>query len=591
MRHILFFVAFLFMLGATHAVSQDTPKSSEQDHSHHIKKFFEGLGISEEDVKKTIQAYGGSVIEFKYSDVPVEIKARENRAVSGSQWDITGRFPSDFLWGSAIAAHQVEGNNTNNDWWQFETYSDGPDEAISTKFPKFVRNSGRAAEHHSLFLESDLERARELGLNTFRMSLEWSRIEPSRGVYSAEATKYYRDYLIRLKEKGMRPMVTLWHFTLPQWVQKPGCYYDAFGQKHDEMDKSLKGWQNPEVVEAFAKFSAYCAENFGDLVDLWGTHNEPVTTLMIGYMAGFFPPGYILNWSGVKAAILNASRAHNKAYDMIKKHDKTDADGDGKASIVGIVPHFRRFILTHPNDQDDVEALRRLEYFYYYHMLDAAVHGKLDTNWDGVGDEVLQDGTCKLDFIGVNYYSTSMVSTKFVANLPFLLSKTFPELGYCPVNPDNDPARVPHNSLGWEIYPQGLYEVLMKLHARYRLPLYVTENGMADANPNTYKRSRYLVSHLQMMLKAYRDGADIRGYYVWTLTNNFEWREGFRKEANFGLYHVDVAGKDVSLPEHSLVRTPTPSVEAYSRMIEENGITPEILKKYGTFPDIRGEEK
>jgi beta-glucosidase/6-phospho-beta-glucosidase/beta-galactosidase len=132
-----------------------------------------------------------------------------------------------------------------------------------------------------------------------------------------------------------------------------------------------------------------------------------------------------------------------------------------------------------------------------------------------------------------------------------------------------------------------LYDVIMKLHSRYNLPVYVTENGMSDADGSTYKRTRYIISHLQMMLKACQEGADIRGYYVWTLTDNFEWREGFRKEANFGLYQVDVGGKDISLPEHPLTRTPTPTVSSYTSIIRENGISASILKKYGSFPDIR----
>ena len=285
---IIIFLLFIFIAGNL-SFSQEKNDDSNQKMIkllEQVKPFYDAMGIPIDEVKKVIENHGGKVLPFSFQDKITQKTPKIS--ISGSKWDITGKFPPDFLWGVAIAAHQVEGYNLNNDWWQFETYADGPDEATNNRFPKFVRNSGRATDHYSLYMEHDLELAKSLGLNTFRMSIEWSRIEPSRGQFSKSATKYYREYLQKVRKLGMKPMVTLWHFTLPQWVQKPGFYYDEAGKRHDEMEKSLGGFQNKETVEAFTKFAAYCAENFGDLVDFWVTHNEPVTTIMMGYMAPFF---------------------------------------------------------------------------------------------------------------------------------------------------------------------------------------------------------------------------------------------------------------------------------------------------------------
>lgn len=566
----------------------DIPSAPATEAPHHptavndAPAFFEKIGTTPTEVQKIAVQQTAQPIALNFATTVVAQTVQTNN-VTGTMWDITGNFIPGFLWGVAVAAHQVEGFNTNNDWWMFETFCNGFWEAVNTCFPKFIRDSGRASDHYSLFADSDLDRARDLGSNTFRMSIEWSRIEPQNGVYSASATAYYRDYLTKVRARGMKPMVTLWHFTLPQWAQKPGVYYDFWG-RHDNMDQSLGGWQNPVMIQKFANFAKYCAQNFGDLVDIWVTHNEPVGNIMVGYMAGFFPPGYLLNFSGTKTALLNLTRAHNSAYDMIHRYDTVSAN-PGPAAQVGLVQHFRYFRPNNPNDADDMNAFKKLDYFYHYHMLDGATSGRIDTNWDGNGDEVVS-GSSKLDFIGVNYYSTYMVGPKYAANLPFFLAKAYPELGHTPYIPDNNSASVPHNSLGWEIYPAGFYDTLMKVKNRYHLPIMITENGMADVDGSTNKRAQYIISHLQMALKAYRDGADIRGYYLWTLTDNFEWREAFRNEAHFGLYHVNTNGRDVSDTSDSLARSPTAAVAAFRAIVTNNGISQSHINTYGSFPQL-----
>ncbi len=364
----------------------------------------------------------------------------------------------------------------------------------------------------------------------------------------------------------------MWHFTLPNWIQDR---------------KSKRGWQNSETVKEFAEFSAFCAKNFGDLVDIWVTHNEPVGNIMAGSMAGYFPPGQLLNWKGTKAALLNSARAHNLAYDAIKLNDTVDADGDGTKALVGLVQNMNIFLPNNPQNKDDLIATERLDYFYHWHAIDAAYTGILDTNWDGLGDEPLQNGKRKLDFIGVNYYGTFMASPHFAANKIFFWNKVFPEIGFAPWIPNNDDKNVPHNSLGWEIYPQGLYEIIMQATKRYKnIPIVITENGLADGEDTSYKRLQYVISHLQMVLKAIQAGANVQGYYYWSLIDNFEWREGFRPASHFGLYHADNGGKDSVSATDTLTRTPSKAVPGIREIFSKNAITPELLNKYGSFEQI-----
>ncbi len=506
-------------------------------------------------------------------------------------WNITGTFPAEFAWGTAIAAHQVEGFNANNDWWNFETsnvtvaYKSGiASDHYRTEPREICRDVTVGCDTHEEcetikpHRNSDFDRAKNMGLKSFRMSLEWSRIEPTRGVFSESATAYYRDYLQQLVNRGLKPSVTLWHFSLPQWVQKPS-----------DMGSSLGGWPNPETVTEFVEYAEYCAKHFGDLVDIWVTENEPVGTLMVGFMSTYFPPGYLLDFENTKKAVLNAARAHNAAYDAIKQYDTVDADGDGNTASVGLVKHFRKLKPNDLNWQRDVDATKRLEYWYHVHQLDAAITGKLDTDFDGSPDEVLQDGTKKIDFIGVNYYSTYLVGPDFAANVIARVSGPMEEIAGTPWVSNNGNPGFPRNSLGWEIYPQGLYDVLMDINKRYGgfgIPIYITENGMPDPDGSGNKRTQYLISHFQMMLKAIESGIDIRGYYYWTLFDNFEWREGFEPKAHFGLFEVDHAGFGETFPTDTLRRLPTATVEHFKKIISDNGIKQQTITTYGSFPQI-----
>ena len=510
---------------------------------------------------------------------------------SVNDWNITGTFPADFMWGTAIAAHQVEGNNTNNDWWNFEqtnitvAYKSGiASDHFRTEPRQICRevtngcDTTTECETIEPHRNGDFDRAKNLGMNTFRMSLEWSRIEPQRGVFSASATAYYREYIQQLINRGLKPSITLWHFSLPQWVQQPS-----------NMGASLGGWPNPETVTEFVEYAEYCAANFGDLVDIWVTENEPVGTLMVGFMSTYFPPGYLLDLENTKKAVLNAARAHNAAYDAIKLNDTVDADGDGKKAEVGLVKHFRKLKPNDLNWQRDIDATKKLEYWYHVHQLDAAITGKLDTNFDGNGDEVLQDGTQKLDFIGVNYYSTYLVGPDFAANVIARASGPMEVLGGAPWVSNNGNPGFPRNSLGWEIYPQGFYDVLMDVHNRYgqfNIPIYITENGMPDPEGTGTKRTQYLISHFQMMLKAIQAGVDIRGYYYWTLFDNFEWREGFEPKAHFGLFGVEHSEFAETFPTDTLRRFPTSTVQHLTGIIQDNGITQTTINTHGTFPQI-----
>ena len=501
---------------------------------------------------------------------------------------LDGKFPDSFLWGPAIAAHQVEGNNVN-DWSRFESpskcYTSGIASDHYRTTPRTITEGKNEGKIIPPYRNADFDMAKDLGMNTFRFSIEWSRIEPVQGEFNEAATNYYRDYLKELNARGLKPMVTLWHFSFPVWVQDPL-----------DMASSLGGWPKQETVEAFRVFAEYCAKNFGDLVDFWVTENEPIGNLMAGWMGAYFPPGHLLWMDYMKLAALNAARAHNLAYDEIKEHDTVDADGDGITSQVGLVKAVRKLKPNDINSPKDLESTKKLEYWYTFHGLDAAVTGKLDTNFDGVGTE--GDGKLRLDFIGVNYYSTFLVGYYFLANISArAIRGDLDPVGGCPLVLNDGNSGRPHNSLDWEIYPQGFYDVLMDIHKRYgdlKIPIYITENGMPDPTPSpsslsgpvNLKRTRFIISHLQMMLKAMKGGVDIRGYYYWTLFDNFEWREGFLPKAHFGLYGLEYSGGPETHPTDTLKRVPRAAVNHIKEIIKENGITADIIRKYGTFSDM-----
>ncbi|MFL5321325.1 MAG: glycoside hydrolase family 1 protein [Myxococcaceae bacterium] len=431
--------------------------------------------------------------------------------------------PSNFLLGTATASHQVEGGNSN-DWtdWEASSYPDGR---------PHIRNndqSGLATDSWNRF-DEDLQLMKSLGSNAYRFSIEWSRVEPEKGVFDDAALDRYRDWARKLRQNGITPMVTLWHFALPKWVAAQG------------------GFEVDETKDDFRVYVAHVAERLGADVDFWCTLNEPNVYITFSYLLGQWPPGKVDQaLSGDVLARL--MEAHAVAAQALRENDVTDADGDGFATRIGIAQHMRIF---QPATQAtlDIAIAGLTDEYFNSSFIDAVATGHIRLNIPGAVDidRDVEGLKGSFDYLGINYYTRDHVRADL----------TDPALSHQYV-----PSSRPMNDLGWDIYPEGLY-VLVKRFSRYGWPIYITENGIADAAGD--KRPQYLLQHLAALERAHSEGVDVRGYFHWALLDNFEWADGFTPR--FGLYSVNYA--DPTLP-----RNVTPAVETFKTVAGNLGAEP-----------------
>ncbi len=400
----------------------------------------------------------------------------------------TIRFPKDFLWGSAISAHQTEGDNRLNDWWAWE-------EAGRVK-----ERSGLACDHYQRF-EEDIALAQRLNHRVFRFSIEWSRIEPKEGEWNEEALRHYRKVLESLRSRQIEPVVTLHHFTNPLWLVKKG------------------GWDSPFVCEAFQRFARKAMESYGDLVTYWVTLNEPLVYVYQGYIAGIWPPGEH-SFEKALSVIRHQIIAHAMAYRAL--HDGA-ASRKWPSPKVGIAKNLIIFTPCAGRSAYDRFSTWLRHTFFNQFFLRALRTGHLIYPGLFFERQPLIKGT--LDFIGLNYYTRD-----FVHFGGFRIPGPFGEVCTLPHH-----ARVgPRNELGWEIYPQGLYISLKEL-ARLGLPILVTENGTCTRQDG--ERWSFITSHLAQVWRAIQEGVQVFGYLYWSLLDNFEWADGFGPR--FGLVEVD----------------------------------------------------
>lgn len=429
-------------------------------------------------------------------------------------------FPSNFLWGTATAAHQVEGQNFNNTWWEWE------------QRPGQIRHGGSsrlACDWWGGRFEEDFDRARDLGTNTHRMSIEWSRIEPVQGVFDQAAISRYRKMLEALHARGIKPMITLVHYALPLWVEKMG------------------GWENPNIVPLLARYAERAVRELKSLCNLWVTLNEPNGNAASGYLLGVTPPGK----KSVMAAIgvlAQSVRAHAAMYKSIK-----NAQPD---SQVGIVCNIRPFKPASADSALDKWVTSVLDRLLNKAIILSLYQGRLVFPLE-LG-RAFPEGKDTQDFIGVNYYY--LETTKFDLGRPGELFRR-PML-----KPETMELRKYFENVA-DIDPLGL-EMALAEFSPLHLPIYVCENGIFDTERDI--QTAYIVSHLAAVHRAIQAGADVRGYYWWTLVDNFEWNEGW--DARFGLYHLDV---------ESQTRTKRPAADIYSRIIRENGVSDDLIRSYG----------
>ncbi len=445
-------------------------------------------------------------------------------------------FPSGFLWGAAVAGFQVdmgcptlpaaECEDRNSDWYDFIARRS----ELADLQPNLTEDPVSRGPGHWELYEQDFELAKSgLGLNGFRFSLEWSRIFPTatdavegydalRAKADPRALKKYHAMLAALKARGIRPLVTLNHYTLPTWI------HDGVDCHNNFATCTRRGWLDRErTVKEIAKYAGFCAREFGAEVDLWATQNEPFAIVLPGYLLPsaerLNPPAVGFRVDAAKAVMVALIEAHARMYDAVKANDTIDADGDGKSAVVGLV-YSTSPVKGKTDSKLDQRAARDVFYLYNTAFLDGVAKGDLDAELDGTSVH-RDDLAGRMDFIGINYYGRTTVTGTGSASLPTLSPLTTFD---------------PLNVVLFEDYPKGIYEMAMHIKDRYGLPTFVTETG-AQVQTNSAAGASWLVRHAIWIRRAIRDGADVRGFFYWTLMDNFEWNHGMGYQ--FGLYAVD----------------------------------------------------
>ncbi|SDG58849.1 beta-glucosidase [Lentzea fradiae] len=450
-------------------------------------------------------------------------------------------FPQGFLWGAATAAFQVEG----------ATEVDGRTDSI---WDEFCRQPGKvvggdcgepAADHYRRF-EQDVALMADLGLKAYRFSIAWPRVRPDGGKVNQAGLDFYSRLVDTLLENDILPWPTLYHWDLPQALEVEG------------------GWANRDTAFRFAEYATSAVEALGDRVSSWTTLNEPWCSAFLGYASGVHAPGRQDPRAAV-SAVHHLLLGHGLAADAIR--------AGVPGAQVGITLNMYPIIPVDPSNPADLDVARRLDGLQQRIFLDPLLRGEYpadivaDLEPFGFAGNV-QDGDLDiisgpLDMLGVNYYSEHYVSSSANGSEP----GPSPWVG---VEQASFPRRdAPITDMGWEVRPDGLTATLLRLHHDYpRLPLYITENGAAFRDHvngsgaiDDVDRTGFIASHLRAAHTAIEAGVDLRGYFCWSLLDNFEWAEGYAKR--FGIVHVDY---------DTQVRTPKMSARWYSRVARDNAL-------------------
>lgn len=381
------------------------------------------------------------------------------------------------------------------------------------KEPKHIADgsvSGRATDHWNRW-QGDFEAAKNMRMNAERLSIEWSRIEPEEGKWDETAIAHYRDQLQYLKSRYFSVMLTLYHFTLPTWVTAQG------------------GWENPKTLRAWRRFVAKIAGEYASLVDFWVTINEPMIYLTQSYVYGVWPPGKKSIWRALRV-LGRLCAAHRIAYRTI--HSIADQKIGNKTSV-GIAQNVISFDPYRKHSWGDVTFVKFADWLWNHSFFS------------------FTRGTH--DFIGINYYFHYRVA--FVPR----------DFGHFFFQVRNENREV--SDVGWEVFPPGIFSVVQDM-AMYGRPIYITENGIASTNDD--KRVRFLVAHLKELYHAIQSGVDVRGYFHWSLLDNFEWEKGYGPR--FGLIEVNF---------ETMERRPRRSAQVFAEISKENGISHDLLRFLG----------
>ena len=346
---------------------------------------------------------------------------------------------------------------------------------------KGKENSGLACRHYE-FYEQDFDLAKSLNHNAHRLSIEWSRIEPEEGKFSEKELKHYVDVILSLRARNIEPLVTLHHFTIPIWLAKIG------------------GWANKRSVDYFLRYCDFVVRSLSKHVHYWITINEPMVYIYHAYILGVWPP-QLTSLSKARAVEDNFVLAHIKAYRLINKIYK---ELNILKPSISIAQNVQAFVPCRNNLKDRFAAFVRGRWYNF-----------------GFFNKIMRHNA--MDFVGINYYSRQLVELKKwgIRNLA---------MDTCQSN--HHPVK--KNSLGWDIYPEGLYELLLRMK-KYGLPVIIAENGICT--PDDSLRWEYIQAHLKNIHLAMEKGVNVVGYLYWSLMDNFEWDKGFGPR--FGLIDID----------------------------------------------------
>ncbi len=499
-------------------------------------------------------------------------------------------FSKDFLWGVSESGFQFEMGDPegksidpNTDWyvWVHDAFNIKKG-IVSGNLPeKGINNWNLYKQDHAI--------AKELGLNAYRIGIEWSRIFPKNTssvkveierasdgniarievdesvlkalekIANIEAVSHYRQVIEDLRSNDFQVFVCLNHFTLPLWI------HDPIIVRKTRLLRGPKGWIDENTIVEFTKYAAFMAWKLGDIVDNWATFNEPGVIPETGYIIAQsgFPPG-VNNFRASRKAARHLVIAHARAYDAIKKFDTIKADKEsGSPANVGLIHNVIPARPFSPSRKPDADAAKFMDNMHNHFFIQSLCDGWLNENLSGIKQEkeIKNYLGQRLDWIGVNYYTRFVVKGR-----KFLLAKIFVGIPVIPQIVENygfgcKPAAksaegLPTTDSGWEVYPEGLLEALNAMK-KYGKPLYVTENGLADERDAL--RSRFITEHLKVLEKAVsEEKIDVRGYFHWALTDNYEWAQGFGKK--FGLCTIDLQTK---------LRRRRASAETYSNIVNK----------------------
>lgn len=420
--------------------------------------------------------------------------------------DVVLSFPPDFTWGASISGYQCEGSNPHADWhhWEPGNILDG-----STNI--------RSCDYWTQY-KTDHELLTQLNIPAFRLSIEWSRIEPKQGCFDQVAINHYHELLSDLKQRNISIYLTLFHWVLPKWVADEG------------------GWTNPDIIGWFSRFIQLALDEFHTYTHSIITLNEPMVPLSFGYLSGMFPPEKksVRRFLG---ACSNKMKATLKANQLICQL----ARQKGKKNNNGIAQTYPAFEPYHKSG-----PLR-----LYEHLV-----GKLSSHiaydwWD----RTLNKQPDQFAFCGINYYFRMFLKFNIHHSHQLFIDES------------TTPNESTQTQMGWPIHPESFYDVMSHVYKRFKKPIIITENGIAD--PDDTLRPAYIIKHLQQIHRAIQDGIPVKGYFYWSLMDNFEWKEGFNPR--FGLVAVDRSTSE-------LTRQIRKSGYLYRDIIRHNGLTRSMLQ-------------